>query len=118
MTVTRSETVIEHFLSLHVPMEIPLLPSPPCMPKTKLADVEVKADADDNSTDADEHSNHMAMMKQMKLVDQLGWSVEYCPTSMFDNILSRVGCVVVSDVLSLFDNRRCRLFDGLAGSFR
>jgi hypothetical protein len=58
------------------------------MPKTQLADVEVEADADDNSTDADEHSNHMAMMKQMKLLDQLGWSVRCCPTSMFDNILS------------------------------
>jgi hypothetical protein len=42
-------------------MEIPLLPSPPCMPKTKFIDVEVEADADDNNNDADEHSNHMAM---------------------------------------------------------
>jgi hypothetical protein len=88
MTVTLSETLIEHLLSLHVPMEIPLLLSPPCMPKTKLADVKVDADADDNSTDADEHSNHMFRMTQMKLLDQLGWSVRYCLTSMFDNILS------------------------------
>jgi hypothetical protein len=45
----------------------PLL-SPPYTPKTKLGDQDIE---DDNSTDAKEHINHMAMVEQMKLSDQL-----------------------------------------------
>lgn len=51
----------------------------------KLGDLDIE---DDNSTDAEEHINHMAMVEQIKLSDQLSWTVRSCPTAMLDAILA------------------------------
>ena len=62
----------------------PLL-SRPYTPKTKLGDQDIE---DDNSTDGEEHSKHMVMVEQMKLSDQHGWAVRFCPSAILDAALT------------------------------
>jgi hypothetical protein len=55
--------------------------SPSYTPKTKLRDFHIE---DDNSTDAGEHSSHMAVVKQMRCLDQPGWNVRFSSPAKSD----------------------------------